>query len=318
MSASSRSWRALSTTCEPPSRTQPLANLLRRPRPTRADQHRAAPAPIRIAPSPPPHSNCPDPSLTAGRPARDDHRAIAWRCTPRSIHRLIPNRPRSRSTTVPLIPDEAYIAAEETLVGDARRRLVARRHLRALPWPRSVAAARAPSCVPLSNAAGVFVDDLHLVVAQDVVHVALVKVQRGQGLLDDLLAGAAVRQVPPSAAEPLGQPSRPDCVSSSAPRRPGTKCSARPAAAGRRHQAPRGSRVGGGLVALGDDQRRARLVDQHAVCLVDDGETQPARGATRCPPAHRTARPGGCCDGRAGGRGRAGRAEVEGDLLAGD
>ena len=133
-----------------------------------------------------------------------------------------------------------------------------------------------------------FVHDVHLVVLHDVVMVPVKHEQRGQCLAHQFLAPEPPAPDPARGmAEPLepaatgiGQLDRPLLfavqVVAAGLQRPGK---VQRLAVGRLARL-----VASGF--LGDDERRARLVDQHAVGLVHDPETEPAQHE---PPRRRTA-----------------------------
>ena len=192
------------------------------------------------------------------------------------------------------------VALEEALIGHARDRgLLARQrhaflrldHLVQTLLPRSIG----------KDPAGVLVDDLDLILplvvrCDEILLVAMEHVQRRERLASRVpradacrlnAGGSSCAQSPSVLLARLRRAGR--CVPSSSM----AKCSV-----GR----SRAAVCKRGLVHLalrrlvrpaGDDERRARLVDQHAVGLVDDGEEQPAqhelpRPALRRPRAFRS------------------------------
>ncbi len=129
-----------------------------------------------------------------------------------------------------------------------------------------------------------FIDDLHRVVDDDIVAVALVEGERRQRLDHQFLARAADLPQPvgpgqfgDSRAAGLAQPDMAEVVAQLV-----IDARAKP---GRRVEGQTVERLVLPGAALGrDDQRRARLVDQHAVGLIDDAELQAAEQRRPRPP----------------------------------
>ena len=183
---------------------------------------------------------------------------------------------------------ELVVQAEVVLERDRRERLVLLAHVHALlGLDRLVQSLRPAAAV--EDAAGELVDDLHLAVDHRVLLVALVerlRLQRLDQVVDDV---AVLGEVHVLDAEELldlrrrhARWARRSCASrrtrsrSRARRR---RCRASPSCLHLGHALERGSEprelaveVARLLGRAGDDQRRARLVDQDVVDLVDDAE----------------------------------------------
>jgi len=170
------------------------------------------------------------------------------------------------------------VAAKELLIGDPGQGLVAPCDRATLLGLDELVHAVLPRPVG-HDPPGVLIDDLHLAGRNDVLHVAPEQMQRGQRLADHFLtrpthdpqARKSRAELQNAACALLRQPNR-------LLARPNVKVVAR-------REAPRDIEGGGILlnIALGSllqtrqDQGRARLVDEHAVSLVDDREMQPAQ-----------------------------------------
>ncbi len=119
---------------------------------------------------------------------------------------------------------------------------------------------------------GELVDDVHLLVSHEVVAVTLEEVPRGERLPHQLLATTAPG---PHAGQRFGHLDEPDDARLGQPH--GAIALVDRIVTPRRESVRKGE--GGridtalvtGVAPSGDDQRRARLIDEHAVRLVDDG-----------------------------------------------
>ena len=170
------------------------------------------------------------------------------------------------------------VAPEEALVADARQRLALRGHFHALLHLDQLVQAALPGAVG-HQAPGVLVDDLHLALAHEVVLVALEHVQRGERLAHELLAPARPL---PDPAQVLG-----DALQRLLAGVGDLDALLADAVVGLAQRAGDLERVAVHLLARAalragrQDERRARLVHQHAVGLVDDRELQPAQQQAR-------------------------------------
>ena len=205
---------------------------------------------------------------------------------------------------------QAQVAAEEALVGDARDGVAPLGKLEPLLDLDHLMQAALPRAIG-HDPAGVFVDDLHLVVGNDVMPIALEEVQRRQPLFDEFLARPGNAPQPRQPAPKIADSGAPGVgqFDAALPGPQQVVRLAREAGSERQRLLVEGAPVGVVDIA-GNDQGRSRLVDQHAVGFVDDGEVQPAQQGRR---AGRVARPGEpTVDHRAG----AGTAALLGDAVA--
>ena len=189
---------------------------------------------------------------------------------------------------------ELLVQAEVVLDRDRRDRDVLGLDLHALLGLDGLVQALRPAPA-LHDAAGELVDDLDLAVVHDVLDVALVQrlgLERLHEVVDELAVLGGVQVLDPErASRPCARPARSarrSCASRRPRSRPGTRSV-------RGDLRERVVRVGRLLGLARDDQRRARLVDQDRVDLVDDRVGSGRAGRTgRC-------RSPGC---RAGSRSR--------------
>ncbi len=172
---------------------------------------------------------------------------------------------------------ELQIAVEETLIGDARQRLARAGKLDAFLGLDQLVQALFPTAIG-HGAAGIFVDDLHLAVGQDVMPVTLEQVERGQRLADELLAGMAGAEQAGKARAALG-----DHFAAGIGQQQRAARGVENVMIGGLHvagdrQGPVGHFGQALVLSLGrDDQRRARLIHKNAVGLIDNRDMQPAQ-----------------------------------------
>ena len=174
---------------------------------------------------------------------------------------------------------ELRIQPEVVLERDRGERLVLRLHLdvllrlQRLVQPVGVAAA-------LHHAAGELVDDHHLALAHDVVHVAREQRVRAQRLLHVMHHRDVEDVVEVALGDDAGLAQHVlDVLGAGLGQRHGAELLVLLVGAGVLHQllhhrVDLAIQVGAVLGRAGDDQRRARLVDQDAVHLVDDAEEE--------------------------------------------
>ena len=172
---------------------------------------------------------------------------------------------------------DAQVTAKKTLIADARQGfllpgnrtpLLGLDHLVQPALPRAVG----------HDTAGVLVDDLHLAGAHDVLLVALEQVKRRQGATNQLFAAPRPHPHPAIGFGQLGGTAAPAIAQFDVMlARPDDEVRTRV------HLARHGQGLAVDLLflarigAVGNDERRARLVDKHTVCLVDDDKAQAAQ-----------------------------------------
>src|SRR5262245_7955496 len=170
------------------------------------------------------------------------------------------------------------IAREKPLVGDLRERLAPFRDGAILLGLDQLVNSAFPRAVG-NDAPGIFVDDLHLAVGDNVLHVALVEVEDGQRMLYEFLARATNG---PQTRQPAGDPA--DLVLAGGGQSYHLLICTHVEVVSRR-QTPGDIECGfietggvfGALLGSGEDKRHTRLVDQHTVGLVDDRKMQPSQ-----------------------------------------
>ena len=193
---------------------------------------------------------------------------------PPKLHRRIPRRAGHRA--------QIAIAAEIALIGDPPQRLAQGRRLQPFLQLDHLVEPFGP-CPVRHHPAGIFVNDLHLAVAQDVVDVPVKQEACGQCLNHRMFAdhrhakGALV--FPGDLFQPLDtRVAQVDPVL--VRHHPIIDTLAQ--AARRLHRAQEQAVIGSALRfdLARYDQRRARLVDQHAVALVNERQMQAAHRAS--------------------------------------
>ena len=178
-------------------------------------------------------------------------------------------------------PRQTAIAAKETLIGHAGDGDARAGDLAALLHLDHLVEALAPEAVG-HQPPGIFVDDLHLAVAHEIVLARLEEADRSHRLTGQLLAHDDPL---PHPAKRLGQPG--DAFTSFARQHypPLVGEDAVVSLGGERLCHFQGSGDGPLIerrfALRGNQERRARLVDQHAVRLVDDGEGEAAEAQAR-------------------------------------
>ena len=172
---------------------------------------------------------------------------------------------------------QAQVAAEEALEGDAGQRARRLGERNALLGLDHLVQAALPAAA-LQHAAGVLVDDLHLAVDDDVVLVAVEEVLGPQRLAHEMFAAPRHAPDAPQAFGGFTHGGQAGGLEMQAvPGRVDAEVLAQLELGGDLQRLAVVGRVGWLALALGQDERRARLVDEDGIGLVHDGEMQAAQ-----------------------------------------